>query len=50
MQTIQITITSGKVASVVIREQKEVSEEAKRKAALAYLDAMFKPVIKNVGE
>ncbi|CQR75093.1 hypothetical protein SOV_35960 [Sporomusa ovata DSM 2662] len=46
MKTITITITGGSSISIVIKEQKpDESKEAKRKAALAYLDAMFKPVL-----
>lgn len=50
MQTIKITITTGNSPSIVITEQKTVDKEAKRKQALAYLDALFKPVIKEVGK
>ena len=45
MKTITITISGGNPASIVITEQKPVDKEAKRKEALAYLDAMFKPVL-----
>jgi len=50
MKTITITISDGNPASIVITEQKPVDNEAKRKAALAYLDAMFKPVLKEMGK
>lgn len=45
MQSIKITITTGSSPSIVITERKPESQEAKRKAALAALDAMFKPVL-----
>jgi hypothetical protein len=47
MQTIRITISSEKPASVVITEQKPESNAATRKATLAALDAMFDPVLKG---
>lgn len=50
MQSIKITITTGNSPSIVITELKTDSQEDKRKAALAYLDAMFKPVIKEVSK
>lgn len=49
MKTIMITITGGSSTSIVITEQKTEDKEAKRKEVLAYLDAMFKPVLKDVG-
>jgi hypothetical protein len=45
MQTIRITISTEKAASVVNTEQRPESKEATRKAALAALDAMFDPVL-----
>lgn len=45
MQTIRITITCEKPASIVITEQKPESKDAIRKAALATLEAMFEPVL-----
>lgn len=45
MKTITITITGTNPASIVITEQKSVDKEAKRKATLAYLDALVKPVL-----
>lgn len=42
MKTITITISGGSPASIVIKELKPVD---KRKEALAYLDAIFKPVL-----
>lgn len=50
MKTITITISGGSPESIVITEQKPVDNDAKRKAALAYLDAMFKPVLKGAGK
>lgn len=50
MQTIKITITTGKSPSIEITELKPVDKDAKRKQALAYLDALFKPVLKEVGK
>mgnify|MGYP003585345268 CR=1 FL=1 len=50
MQSIKITITTGSSPSIVITELKPQRQEDKRKAALAYLDAMFRPVIKEVGK
>lgn len=47
MQTIRITITSDKPASVVITERKPENKPAKRKAVLAALDAMFDPVLRG---
>ncbi|MDR3565540.1 MAG: hypothetical protein P4N59_29450 [Negativicutes bacterium] len=50
MSTIRITITSEKTADVVITEQRPEAISAKRKEALAQLDALFKPVLKNTGK
>jgi hypothetical protein len=50
METIRITITSENPASIVITKQRTVNKEEKRKAALAWLDAIFKPVIKEVSK
>lgn len=50
MKSIKITITNGSSPSIVITELKPESREDKRKAALAYLDAMFKPVIREVSK
>ena len=50
MKTITITISGANPASIVIKEQKPLDEDARRKAALAYLDAMFKPVLKEMGK
>lgn len=45
MQTIRITISTEKAASVVNTEQRPEAKEATRKAALAALDAMFDTVL-----
>ncbi len=45
MQTIRITISTEKPASVVITERRTENKEATRKAALAALDAMLNPVL-----
>lgn len=45
MQTIRITITTD-LPTVMIAEQKVKDQEAARKAAMAALDDMFRPVLK----
>ncbi len=50
MKSIKITITTGSSPSIVVTEIKPENKEDKRKDALAYLDAMFRPVIKEVSK